>query len=201
LLDADTAAAVHRRVVAAALIGAWRAGVTEIAPFRRWLRSSDAELRWRAAYGLVRRAEADAAALVIDYLGDPEPLVRSTALRGLTAEAVAAAGLDRGDVLSRILPLLEDSSYISRVTAIRTAATYGPGPGLEAVVRIAREGESHARAAAIEAIGLLGSAAATAMPTIREIAWSPAAAPALRALAVEAVATIEGAAAEGWLRE
>src|SRR5690606_1190538 len=126
---------------------------------------------------------------------DPDWRVRSLALRGVRHSLVEEAGAAVPEALSRIRPLLDDSSYAVRIEAIRTLATFGPGPGLEAVVAAALGGGPHERAAAIEALGRAGADAMEASGPLLGIALDPPSHPLHRELAAEARARIDPPAA------
>ena len=69
----------------------------------------------------------------------------------------------------------------------------------DAIVAVAQQGGAHERAAAIEALGSAGPAAAPALPLLRRIASDGASHVHHRALAVAAAASIDAAAASSWL--
>ena len=142
LLAADTADARMSDAIGSALIGLWRAGETGVAPFARWITSPDPEIRWRAVYGLTRRARPESVELVIDRIADPDPRVRSFAVRGLTFPQVSSARGSPALVLPRLIPLLEDSSYSVRIETIRVLGGYQPPEAAQALLELANVTQS-----------------------------------------------------------
>src|SRR5688572_4114226 len=171
LLAADTTATTDP-VIDAALIAAWRSGETSVEPFSRWLHSSSDATRWRATYGLVRRARPEAVSVVLPMLSDPDARARAYALRGLTRPMVEGAGRATAEILPQILGRLRDPEYIVRIEAIRVLGSYPVPEVVDSLVSLARSGDSHQQVIALEALGLMGSnAPASALGPIREIAF------------------------------
>lgn len=193
LLTADSVGAVPA-VVGAALIGGWRSGIADSAPFIRWTSAPDPEIRWRAAYALTRRRFPDAVPILRSLLADADARVRAMALRGVQRPVLEQAGVPVQEVAGEVMPLIGDTAYEVRVEAVRALATYGSGPALDAVMGLAASPDStraHERAAAIEALGRAGPLAAPAATLLVGVALDPGAHTFHREMAVDALPAID----------
>ena len=129
----------------------------------RWLTVADPELRWRAAYALVRRPDPAAAAPLLAAAHDADARVRALALRGLARPLVDSAALPPDSVLAVLAAATRDEDYAVRVNAIRTLAGYG-AQGAAVVAPLLADDEPQIALAAAEALQRLGPAAVSASP-------------------------------------
>ncbi len=188
-------------VVAAAILGAWRAGETDLDTFIRWTTSPDPELRWRAAYALMRLQDPNAVSVLSPMLGDPSELVRAFAARGLAATVTANAPEGRSASRDTLLALAaNDSSYHVRIAALRVLGGY-PDPAVARfLVASLADPEPHAVVVAIESLSRADPGSAPfVIPALREIAHRFDAPEYLRSLAVDAVGAIDPEGAAPWL--
>ena len=108
------------------------------------LRNADANLRWRAAYALMRLADSNSADLQTSALDDPNPRVRMFAARGL-GQLHATFRIDTLGPLAH-----GDPDWRVRVNATRALGKLAP-PGLLALLPVNNLNE-HVRLAALEAL-------------------------------------------------
>ncbi|MBI4544557.1 MAG: peptidylprolyl isomerase, partial [Gemmatimonadetes bacterium] len=171
-----------------ALLAIWKfprdPGTAElVAPF---LDCQQAELRWRAAYALMRIGEPALAWRLLRALQEPDHRVREFAARGLRAALADSAG-ERQRALAALQRALADAHPHVVINAIRSLATYqDPTAAPPVMAQMARMDAKLAYAAAT-ALGDIGGAAAVS---------------ALAALAVDggAPVSLRGAALASLLR-
>jgi len=108
------------------------------------LRAPSADLRWRAAYALMRLADSNSADLQLSALRDPDPRVRLFAARGL-GELHTTFSIDTLGPLAH-----GDPDWRVRVNATRTLGKLAP-PGLLALLPV-HDLNEHVRLAALEAL-------------------------------------------------
>jgi cyclophilin family peptidyl-prolyl cis-trans isomerase/HEAT repeat protein len=173
-----------------ALLAIWRhPREPDAAPILRWTEAPDAELRWRAAYALVRRPDPAATPRLLQLAADRDARVRSLAVRGLTAPLADTAGLPADTVLPVVLAATEDPDYATVVNAIRTLGTYASADAVHRL-QVLLETEPARAVAAAEALGRLGSSAADAAPALRRVADDAARPVGVRAAALQALVTV-----------
>ncbi|HEV2130820.1 MAG TPA: HEAT repeat domain-containing protein, partial [Longimicrobiaceae bacterium] len=157
--------------VGAALLAVWKfQRDPDLEPIRRWTSSADPQLRWRAAYALVRRPDPAATPVLLGLASDPEPQVRSLAIRGLTAPLADSADIGAAATLPVVLAALRDGNYLVRVNAVRTLGTYGDAAAVQSLTDLLNAAEPHLALAAAESLGRLGVRAAAAAPALRGVA-------------------------------
>lgn len=115
-----------RESVGPALLSVWRQPrPLPVDAVARWLDSQDAELRWRAAYALARRAEPAATTALFRNERDPDAMVRSLVARSLTSAMADSSrvGADAAqDALYRMVT--GDTSQMVRINALRSLGSY-----------------------------------------------------------------------------
>jgi cyclophilin family peptidyl-prolyl cis-trans isomerase/HEAT repeat protein len=182
---------------AAALLAIWRFPVPDdLGPILRWAEVPDPELRWRAVYALVRRPTPAAVPLLQRLTRDPHPLVRSLAVRGLTAPLAEASGVEPALLLPALLAALQDVDYGVRINAARSLATFPAPEAVRALVAASASGDPHLALAAVEGLGRAGVEEPAAVARLRALAEDAGAPLAIRQAALEAlprVAAPEGA--------
>ena len=149
----------------AALLEAWRLGArAPIAALVAAAHDTDAIARRNGIYSLARLRTARGVPTLLAALGDSEPLVRAVALRGLSRTLTDSAGLDPGDVASRIRPLLADRDPHVRVNALRALATFHDSAFAAAALPLAADADVNVAVQAETTLGVLGGARAVALP-------------------------------------
>ncbi len=104
LAHAPAAGAGVRRAVGEALLAWWRfPRPMNVNVATRWLTSADPEIRWRAAYALTRRPTPQGTSALERLTDDPDALVRSFAVRALTAPLADSAGIVRDQALVAVI--------------------------------------------------------------------------------------------------
>jgi cyclophilin family peptidyl-prolyl cis-trans isomerase/HEAT repeat protein len=108
-----------------ALLAAWRLprDTGTIARIARWISSPDAETRWRAAYALGRNGAAAGLPAAMRIVNDPDPRVRSNAVRLLRGPVADTAGI-RDAAFAAALAAVRDSHPHVRINAIATLASF-----------------------------------------------------------------------------
>ncbi|HEX2166416.1 MAG TPA: peptidylprolyl isomerase [Longimicrobiales bacterium] len=112
-------------LVQEALLAAWRLPreASTLAHVVRWTRDADAETRWRAAYALARSPAPAAVEPLLAIANDPDPRVRSYAVRGLREPVTDSAGV-RERALEALLAAARDSHPHVRINAFNLLPAY-----------------------------------------------------------------------------
>jgi cyclophilin family peptidyl-prolyl cis-trans isomerase len=178
-----------REAVGPALLAAWKfTPAVDAAAIAPWLESPDAELRWRAAYALSRRATARGTQALAAHTTDPDPRVRSFAARALTAPLADSSGLGAARARETLLRLTADPAQAVRVNATRSLGTYDAPEAVAALARLLRGSDPHAAITAAESLERLGSRAAPAAGELRAVAADASLPVGLRTAALAALA-------------
>lgn len=178
-----------------ALLAIWRfPRSADLAPVLRWTDAPDPEIRWRAAYALVRRPDPAATPRLLRLAADPDPLVRALAVRGLTGPLADSAGLAPAAVLPVVLSLSADADPRTAVSAIRSLGTFRAPEAVTRLVSLVGGSAVHAIPAA-ESLGRLGSYASASAPALREAALNRSNAIGLRSAALLALVQVAPATA------
>jgi cyclophilin family peptidyl-prolyl cis-trans isomerase/HEAT repeat protein len=179
-----------------ALLAIWKfPRASDSAAITRWLSAADPELRWRAAYALVRRPDPAAARPLLAAARDTDARVRALALRGLARPLADSAALSRDSVLAVLTAATRDTDYAVRVNAVRTLAGYG-AQGAVVLEPLLRDRQPQVALAAAESFQRIGTAGAAAAPTLISLVTSATEPIALRATALQALAAVASADAE-----
>jgi HEAT repeat protein/cyclophilin family peptidyl-prolyl cis-trans isomerase len=97
----------------------------DITPVARWATSTSDEIRWRAAWALVRPRDGSAFPHVMKLVDDPSPEVRSWAVRGLAVAAAEAAKQALPPVSSKLASIVRrDPDRRVRTEALRVLLPY-----------------------------------------------------------------------------
>jgi hypothetical protein len=108
-------------VVGAALLSIGRfTGKHDLAPITRWVTSPEVEVRWRAAWALVRPRDPAAVPHLLRLSADPAADVRFWAVRGL----VPYPGSDPAEAAARLRIALNDDDRRVRTEALRALAQH-----------------------------------------------------------------------------
>jgi cyclophilin family peptidyl-prolyl cis-trans isomerase/HEAT repeat protein len=156
----------------------------------RWTRAASPELRWRAAYAVVRRPDPRATPRLLELAGDPDPAVRAVAVRGLTRALADSAGIAADAVVPVLLERSRDADRPTAVNAVRSLGTWGDGRVTDALLDLLA-GEHWLAITAAESLGRLGTTAASAAPALDAVARSAAHPVGLRSAALAALVTVD----------
>jgi cyclophilin family peptidyl-prolyl cis-trans isomerase/HEAT repeat protein len=190
LRDARVRSTSRPLVTRSALLAIWRfPRDDEPEPIARWSASEDPEIRWRAAYAMVRRPDPRSTTRLHAMLADGDERVRALAARGLTAVLADSSGLGAARILSDLVRALDDESYIVRINAIRALGTYRDTAAVRVLLQ-RLDSNPHEAFAASEALGRMGEAAGSAVPRLASRAVDERLRIALRSVALEALAEI-----------
>jgi cyclophilin family peptidyl-prolyl cis-trans isomerase/HEAT repeat protein len=159
-----------RRVAAQALLTVWRFedGPGRVPSAARYIEDPDPEIRWRAAYALMRLGEPEAIAHLLPLLQDDDHRPRASAARGLAEPLADSAGL-RSRALAALADALQDDHPHVRINAVRALAGYGDDAPLASVAGLLQDSDPNVAIAAAGALGDLGS---RAIPPLRDAAAS-----------------------------
>jgi cyclophilin family peptidyl-prolyl cis-trans isomerase/HEAT repeat protein len=159
LLASVPVAAGRFPAIEEALLAVWRhPREPDPSPILRWTHAPDPELRWRAAYAVVRRPDPAAVSRLVQLADDPDARVRAMAVRGLAAPLADTAGVPRSTVLPVLLAATRDADYATAVNAVRTLGTYDAPASAERLVELLGADPPLAVTAA-ESLARLGAAA------------------------------------------
>jgi cyclophilin family peptidyl-prolyl cis-trans isomerase/HEAT repeat protein len=155
--------AIPPLVVEIALGQAWRLGadapVTQVVEF---VVSPLVRARVGALYTLARlRAPAGADAL-LDAVDYPDPIIRSVAVRALTAQFADTLGLDRLAMAARVRRLAGDDDSHVRTEALRVLGTFRDSSLVPAVADRLADADPNVRVQALLTLADLGGADAAA---------------------------------------
>ncbi len=185
--------------VRAALLAIWKFDrPADIGPVTRWLGAPDPELRWSAAYALVRRRTPAAVPLLLALATDDatEDEVRAIALRGLTAPLADSAGVEHPAILALLIASAGSDDYATAINAIRSLGTFSEPAVVGELQALLADTPAHRRWAAIEALQSLGAAAAAASADLEGVVRNSNEPTALRAAALLALNDVDAAEAE-----
>jgi cyclophilin family peptidyl-prolyl cis-trans isomerase/HEAT repeat protein len=187
-----------QRAVGQALLAYWRfPRPMNVNVATRWFSSADPEVRWRAAYALSRRSSPQGTEALARLTGDRDPLVRSFALRALTAPLADSAGITRAQALSTVLRAVADPRHEVSVSAIRTLGTYDAPESVDRLVGLLTSADPHHSITAAESLGRLGAKAPAAGARLRQTALDVTRPIALRTAALAALAEVDASSAAG----
>ncbi|HSU17595.1 peptidylprolyl isomerase [Longimicrobium sp.] len=185
-----------RRAVGEALLAFWRfPRPMNVNVATRWLSSADPEIRWRAAYALSRRPSPQGTAALARVATAAEPLVRSFAMRGLTAALADSAAIDRATALRLVMAGVGDANHAVSVNAVRTLGTYDAPESISRLVTMLGGGDAYLAITAAESLERLGAKAPSSADALRRVALDAAKPIALRTAALSALAAVDASSA------
>ena len=198
-----------QRAVGQALLAVWRyPRPADAAPILPWLDSADPEVRWRAAYALSRRPDPRGTEALFARVADPEPLVRSFAVRALTRALADSSSVGAARALQALRTATGDPDHAVSVNAVRALGTYDAPESLQRLRELLRGDDVYLAITAAESLGRLAGKAAAAAPDLRETALDRSRPVFLRTTALAALAEVAPADArpaadalageEGW---
>jgi cyclophilin family peptidyl-prolyl cis-trans isomerase/HEAT repeat protein len=184
------------RAVGEALLAYWRfPRPTNVALVTKWLASRNPEIRWRAAYALSRRPSPQGTAALDRLTDDPDALVRSFAIRALTAPLADSAGIVRAQALVGVIKAVGDVRHEVSVSALRTLGTYDTPDAISLLTGMLPNADPHLAITAAESLGRLGAKAAASAAALRRVALDTSRPIALRTTALAALADVDAASA------
>lgn len=156
-------------VVGEALLSSWRLeGDPELIGHVIALTASeDDELRWRAAYALIRMNDPAGIPALLALRGDSSPLARSLAVRGLRAATADSASL-RSEALAALIEAARDPHPHVRINAMTALGGYGEDESSESISAALGDDNENVRWAAARALGQ--AAGPTAKTALRRVA-------------------------------
>ena len=150
----------------AALLEAWRLGAAAaplVPSLTGYAADPDITARWHALYSLGRLRVARGVATLLDALGDPQPIVRAVALRGVSRALSDSAKLDPQSVVSRMRPLFADRDPAVRINALRALATFRDSGFAALAAPLAADPDVNVAVQADTTLGVLGGSRAGAV--------------------------------------
>ncbi|TAK15303.1 MAG: hypothetical protein EPO35_07845, partial [Acidobacteria bacterium] len=112
-------------VVGEALLSTGRFTTKEdIAPILRWVKASNAQVRWRAAWALYRPRNPLATPHLLAMTTDSSAEVRFWSMRGLNAAVVAQSSVAPADASARLRQALNDPDRRVRTEALSTLGAF-----------------------------------------------------------------------------
>lgn len=177
----------------------------DIGPITRWTKSRDPEVRWRAAWALLRPRDPAAVPHLFKLTEDASPEVRFWAARGLAppppaapmaAPAEPVSDADRSQFQSRLRLLVRDVDRRVRTEALRALALYDDDASFAIVLAALDSPDTWLSVSAAEAMGRFQTRAGAVVPRL-VAASGPARPTALRVTALTALVTLAPEAALG----
>lgn len=151
----DTAAA--RTVVGEALLSLGRFTTRDdVAPILRWVTNRDVEVRWRAAWALVRPRNPAASPALFTMTADASPEVRFWAVRGLLPSVIdelKSPELDRAVAAARLRSLVKDPDRRVRTEALRVLTAFDDDASVKVVLDAVDDPDTWMSVSAVEALG------------------------------------------------
>jgi cyclophilin family peptidyl-prolyl cis-trans isomerase/HEAT repeat protein len=178
----------QRQVAGEALLTVWKFGdgpgnVQAAAPY---LEAADPELRWRAAYALMRGLDPGALDHLLTHGEDNDHRVRAYSARALTSRAADSAGVTDA-ALQQLTRAIHDPHPHVQVNALRSLGGYGERVPIPAIRELLRDAEPGVAVAAATA---LGEAGPSALPVLSEAAVDTTVPPGVRGAILEQVARL-----------
>ena len=156
-------------------------GPSDLSALIRWTASTDSEVRWRAAWGLVRLRDPGAVPTLLKLSSDTSPDVRAWAVRGLAIPASTAASraggappppafdwspVDRAPLAARLRAALTDSDRRVRTEALRALTSHDDDASVAAVLNAIDSNDTWISVSAVEGLGRFQSRAAQIVPKL-----------------------------------
>ena len=165
-----------------ALLSAGRfTGPGDLKAVIRWAASTDPEVRWRAAWALVRVRDPGAVPALMKLSADPSAEVRAWAVRGLAIPAPTAASraggapppppfdwsaIDRAPLAARLRAALGDSDRRVRTEALRALTSHDDDASVAAILTAIDSTDTWISVSAVEGLARYESRAAQIVPRL-----------------------------------
>ena len=166
----------------------------DIAPITKWTSSSDAEIRWRAAWALFRPRDPAAVRPLMKLAADKSADVRFWAMRGLSGPRADSSGVGSAAALQILVAGIHDADRRVQTEATRTLGTHSGSISLIQLTLLLDSKDPWVAVTAAEALGQRGDNAHGAISPL-VAATTPEFPGWTRAAALEALASISGPAA------
>lgn len=161
----------------------------DTAAVARWIRSPDAEIRWRAAWSLFRSRDVNAMPLLLAMSKDSSAEVRAWAIRGLSRPRSDTVTVNPQDVRDELANALEDKDRRVRTEAVRALGSYPDATSLIQLIVLLEDDDPWIAVAAAEGIASRGDKARAAIPELAK-ATTVGHAPWVRGAALTALAEV-----------
>jgi peptidylprolyl isomerase len=138
----------------------------DLAPIQRWTNSTDAEIRWRAAWALYRPGNPGAVESLLTLATDASPEVRFWSVRGLTAAKVDTAGIARSRASALLIRLVNDADRRVRTEALRALGFYDDDASIAMVLAALDVEDTWLAVSAAEALGRHAARADQTVPAL-----------------------------------
>jgi HEAT repeat protein/cyclophilin family peptidyl-prolyl cis-trans isomerase len=166
----------------------------DLGPIARWSTSTDVETRWRATWALFRPRDPKSVPSLLRLASDVSPVVRSWAIRGLTAPQVDSSGTPRDVTRALLHAATRDTDRPTRTEALRALGTYDDSATVALLITALGDRDVWISVTAAEALGRLESKALSAERQL-VAATAPERPRALRITAMQSLAAIAPASA------
>jgi peptidylprolyl isomerase len=164
-------------------------GPGDVAPVVRWTTSTDAEVRWHAAWALFRPRDPAAVPTLLRLSEDPSPDVRFWSVRGLAPALADQAGIDRARTSSRLRDATRDPDRRVRTEALRALGAYDDDASFAVMLAALDSPDSWMSVSAAEAMARFQGRADAVRPRL-VAASGPARPAALRITALPQLVTL-----------
>lgn len=156
-------------------------GPSDLSALIRWTASTDSEVRWRAAWGLVRLRDPGAVPTLLKLSSDTSPDVRAWAVRGLAIPAPTAASraggapppqsfdwspVDRAPLAARLRTALADSDRRVRTESLRALTSHDDDASVAAILSAIDSNDTWISVSAVEGLGRFQARAAQIVPKL-----------------------------------
>lgn len=154
-----------------------------------WARVPDPEIRWRAAWALVRMRDPAVIPDLVTLATDPSPDVRYWAVRGLRGPQSDSSFLGAAVARNTLVAALGDGDRRVQTEAIRALGTHADAGSLVQLIALLDDDDMWIAVAAAEGIGSRGENARAAVNTLTGMT-EPGHAPWIRAASLTALADV-----------
>jgi HEAT repeat protein/cyclophilin family peptidyl-prolyl cis-trans isomerase len=194
-------------------------GPSDLSALTRWTASTDPEVRWRAAWALVRLRDPGAVPALMKLSADRSADVRAWAVRGLAIPAPTAASraggapppppfdwsaIDRAPLAAKLRAALDDTDRRVRTEALRALTSHDDDASVAAVLTAIDSADTWISVSAVEGLGRFASRGEAIVPRLlsavtptRSDALKQAALAPLAALAPEKAIDLAAALTKG----
>lgn len=179
-------------------------GPGDLNALTRWIASTDPEVRWRAAWALVRLRDPGAVPALMKLSADTSADVRAWAVRGLAIPAPTAASraggapppppfdwsaIDRAPLAAKLRAALNDNDRRVRTEALRALTSHDDDASLAAILSAIDSTDTWMSVSAVEGLARFEARAAQIVPRLLT-AVTPARPDALKQAALAPLAAL-----------
>src|SRR5262245_42830694 len=156
-------------------------GPSDLTALTRWTASTDPEVRWRAAWALVRLRDPGAVPALLKLSEDASADVRAWAVRGLAIPAPTAASraggapppppfdwsaIDRAPLAAKLRAALNDTDRRVRTEALRALTSHDDDASVTAILTAMDSTDTWISVSAVEGLGRFETRAAQIVPRL-----------------------------------